>query len=120
MTAKRKNSQVTSRLPDGLLERLDKACDVTGLDTSTVVKACLTAFVEEVEATGEIRLPLAIVPKVKKSSIRPEGSPTASGSKGSSASTARHKFEVHEENQAPGLGGLGADRGRTHFPTSSE
>lgn len=65
-----KSSQINVRLTEALREDLEHACAITGLDSATVVRACLEAFVAEVKRTGEIRLPLAVIPKseTKKSS----------------------------------------------------
>lgn len=59
----KKNKQLNVRLPNDLREELERACEVVGLDAATVTRACLQAFVDQVTHTGEIRLPLAIVPK---------------------------------------------------------
>lgn len=59
----KKNKQLNVRLPHDLREELESACKIVGLDAATVTRACLQAFVDQVVQTGEIRLPLAIVPK---------------------------------------------------------
>ena len=60
---KKKTNQISVRLPEELQEALDRVCKLTGLDATTVTRACLQAFVEEVDRAGEIRLPLAVIPK---------------------------------------------------------
>lgn len=67
-----KNShQFTVRLPAGLREQIERACEITGLDAATVTRACLQAFCEEVDRTGEIRLPLAVIAKSKRDPVFP-------------------------------------------------
>jgi hypothetical protein len=62
----KKAHQFTVRLTPELRASLDRACELTGLDAATVARACLQAFIEEVEATGEIRLPLSVIPKSER------------------------------------------------------
>ena len=59
----KKSFQFNVRLPLELRDALLEACEAVGLDATTVTRACLKAFIDEVTRTGEIRLPLAIVPK---------------------------------------------------------
>lgn len=61
----RNNTRITVRLPNALRDELEKACQRTGLDEPTVVRACLEAFVETIRREGEIRLPLAIVSRLQ-------------------------------------------------------
>lgn len=62
-TLMQKTSQLNVRITPELRAEVDAACEKTGLDPAIAVRECLKAFVVEVQATGEIRLPLAIVPK---------------------------------------------------------
>ncbi len=62
---KRKTPQITARLGKELLARLESASDITGLDISTITKACIDAFCEEVEEQGGIWLPIKVIPKQK-------------------------------------------------------
>lgn len=59
----RKSNQLSVRLDSELQKDVEECCEITGLDSSTLMRECLKAFVREVRATGEIRLPLAIIPK---------------------------------------------------------
>lgn len=70
---KRRTPQVGVRLPEELSQRLEKACSQTRIDTSTVVRACIEAFCDEVEDKGGVWLPLRIVPK--KSGMSEEQTP---------------------------------------------
>lgn len=65
MGQKRKYPQITTRMPEALLLRLDSACRSTGLDQSTITKACIEAFCDTVEREGGIWLPLQVIPKKK-------------------------------------------------------
>ncbi len=58
-----KDTRITVRLSHQLAASLEATCKITGLDISTVCRACLEAYVEHVKAHGEIRLPLAIAAK---------------------------------------------------------
>lgn len=69
-----KDTRITIRLSSQLAADLDAACKVTGLDVSTVSRACLEAYAEHVKVNGEIRLPLAIVAKSELLSSFPEHS----------------------------------------------
>jgi len=60
-----KDHRLHFRLDDKARNRLKEACALTGLDEATALRACILAFVDYVEQTGEIRLPLAVVPKPK-------------------------------------------------------
>lgn len=69
---KRVTPQVSVRLGDELHARFDAACGKTRIDSSTVVRACLEAFCDEVEEKGGIWLPLRIVPDNTLEVARPE------------------------------------------------
>jgi len=58
-----KDTRITIRLSETLRKELDDVCKMTGIEEPTIVRACLEAFVEQVKREGEIRLPLAVVPK---------------------------------------------------------
>lgn len=58
-----KDQRITVRLSAELQAEITDACRITGLDEPTIIRECLKAFVKEVKASGEIRLPLAVVPK---------------------------------------------------------
>ncbi|MEI8233579.1 MAG: hypothetical protein WCH57_02705 [Verrucomicrobiota bacterium] len=58
-----KDIRITIRLSPQLAADLEAACKLTGLDVSTVSRACLEAYVEHVKRHREIRLPLAIAAK---------------------------------------------------------
>lgn len=66
-----KNQQLHFRLDESARERLREACKITGLDEATALRACILAFVNHVEKTGEIRLPLCITEKPSKHSQAP-------------------------------------------------
>lgn len=61
-----KDTRISVRLSPELKRQVLEACALTGLDEPTVIRECLKAFVEEVATTGEVRLPLALIPKSKK------------------------------------------------------
>ena len=63
MSAMPKDTRITVRLSPQLAAHLEATCKLTGLDVSTVCRACLEAYVEHVKTHGEIRLPLAIAAK---------------------------------------------------------
>lgn len=87
---KKPRPQLNVRLSPDLREPLERACEKTGLDAATVARACIQAFIEEVEATGEIRLPLSIIPKSKKPQPpQTPGSATASASDAAGDATRR-------------------------------
>jgi hypothetical protein len=58
-----KDHRITVRLSSELQAEIAEVCRITGLDEPTIIRECLKAFVDHVKDTGEIRLPLAIVPK---------------------------------------------------------
>jgi len=58
-----KETRISVRISNELQQQLDEACALTNLDESTVVRACLEAFVAQVKAEGGIWLPLKITPK---------------------------------------------------------
>jgi predicted DNA-binding protein len=59
----RKESRISVRISHELRQQLDETCTLTNLDEPTIVRACLTAFIEQVKAEGGIWLPLKITPK---------------------------------------------------------
>ena len=63
-----KPDRINFRLDPVARRRLQRACELTGLDEPTALRACIQAFVEHIEAEGGIWLPLAIVPQEKKKS----------------------------------------------------
>lgn len=65
-----KDHRLHFRLDDKARNRLKEACALTGLDEATALRACILAFVDYVEQTGEIRLPLAVVPKPKTTTVK--------------------------------------------------
>jgi antitoxin component of RelBE/YafQ-DinJ toxin-antitoxin module len=58
-----KNNQFTARVPEDLKADVERECEKTGIDPSTLIRACLKAFVDEVQRSGEIVLPLALTSK---------------------------------------------------------
>jgi len=66
-----KTEQLHFRLDGNARERLREACKLTGLDEASALRACITAFINHVEKTGEIRLPLCITEKPSKHSQTP-------------------------------------------------
>jgi predicted DNA-binding protein len=64
---KRQSNQFSVRLNPELKEAVERCCDLTGMDAAHFMREAFRAFVEEVEASGEIRLPLAITPKKTQS-----------------------------------------------------
>lgn len=60
---KRKTNQFSLRLEQELADAVQECCKITGMEPSLFIKEAFKAFVEEVKRTGEIRLPLALVPK---------------------------------------------------------
>ena len=60
-----KDTRLHFRLDNAAREKLREVCKLTGLDEATALRACIKAFIEYIEEHGEIRLPLAVVPKAK-------------------------------------------------------
>lgn len=60
-----KDSRIHLRLDPTERDKLQKVCDFTGLDEPTALRACVNALIEYIETHGEIRLPLAVIPKSK-------------------------------------------------------
>jgi hypothetical protein len=67
---KRKTNQFSVRLDPQLQADVDACVAITGLDPALFMREAFKAFVAEVREKGEIRLPLAIVPK-KSSGLFP-------------------------------------------------
>jgi hypothetical protein len=88
----RKSRPRDCALPDELLDRLDRACEITVLDASRIVKACIKAFVEEIDRTGEIRLPLPLVAGAKN-----RGSSGSAGGGKTTGSTSGRRHEKSRE-----------------------
>lgn len=63
--SQRKTNQLSVRLDDQLLDDVEECAKITGLDPAVFMREAFKAFVAEVREKGEIRLPLAIVPKAK-------------------------------------------------------
>lgn len=57
-----KTAQFNVRMDELLREKFASACDVTGDDEATIVRACVKAFVDAVERDGQITKPFALVP----------------------------------------------------------
>ena len=66
-----KDDRLHFRLDPVAREKLRKVCAVTGLDEPTALRACISAFIEYVEAHGEITLPLRVVPRAKEKAAIP-------------------------------------------------
>ncbi len=96
------NERITVRLSDELRKQVQQACTLTGLDEPTIIRECLKAFVEEVDATGEIRLPFALLPKSAKKHPPVPKAPPAPAAPGS-AQTARTPEQPTGSMPAPGL-----------------
>lgn len=60
---KRKSNQFSVRLDADLQKAVEQCAELTGLEPAQFMREAFKAFVEEVQSTGEIRLPLAITPK---------------------------------------------------------
>ena len=58
-----KDDRLHFRLDPEARKKLQRACELTGLDEPTALRACIQAFIEHIEQNGGIWLPLAIVPK---------------------------------------------------------
>jgi hypothetical protein len=58
-----KDVRMHFRLDPVAREKLQRACELTGLDEPSAMRACIQAFIEHIEENGGIWLPLAIVPK---------------------------------------------------------
>lgn len=61
---KRKTNQFSLRLDEDLAASVEECCKQTGIEPAHFIKEAFKAFVEEVRRTGEIRMPLALVPKM--------------------------------------------------------
>ncbi|MEI6560959.1 MAG: hypothetical protein WCO68_02625 [Verrucomicrobiota bacterium] len=85
-----KDTRITVRLSPQLAANLEATCKLTGLDVSTVCRACLEAYVEHVKTHGEIRLPLAIA--AKSDLVKPATPKTASVPVRSSTPKARSRI----------------------------
>lgn len=72
-----KDARIHFRLREDLRERLLHVCKITGLDEPTIIRACIEAFIDHVESTGEIRLPLAVIPKSEAGKKTSGGAPSA-------------------------------------------
>lgn len=104
------NKPIYVRIEDELRQQFAEALHATGLEDAQFVKAAIRAFVEHVREHGEIRLPLAIVPKselhrgpsppgklpapAKQQVGGPSGAKAASGADPSTGST---RFSVNED-----------------------
>jgi hypothetical protein len=62
---KRKSNQFTVRLDEELRAAVEECAKITGLDPALFMREAFKAFVSEVREKGEIRLPLALIPKRK-------------------------------------------------------
>lgn len=62
--------RISVRVPTDIKKRLADAEAATGLPQSVIVKECVKAFLEEVEAKGSITLPLKIADSVKSPPIK--------------------------------------------------
>lgn len=108
----KKDNRITVRLDATLQAQVNKACAITGLDEPTIIRECLKAFTEEVQRTGEIRLPLAIVPKSKAVAAAPiaaivpsvphsTGSTPASAASPANPPSAPAPFSLNEPSPIP-------------------
>lgn len=83
-----KDERLHLRLDTEARKKLLRACELTGLDEATALRACVSAFIEYVEENGGIWLPLAILPKsTVKKSLPP--------------STDSTRFSINEDSPAP-------------------
>jgi len=62
-SAMAKEPRINVRATESQKERLRRACEVTGLSETAIVMACVEAALVYIEAHGEVRLPLAVIPK---------------------------------------------------------
>ncbi len=69
---KRKSNQFSLRLDPELQAEVEECCRITGMEAPHFIREAFKAFVEEVRKTGEIRLPLALIPKSQLAQKAPE------------------------------------------------
>jgi hypothetical protein len=78
-----KETRIAFRASDDLKKRLARAARIVGLSETAMAEACVEALIEYIEANGEIRLPLVVVPErewEKKSDLaRSAGAMPATG-----------------------------------------
>jgi hypothetical protein len=100
-----KADRINVRLEPALRERLRRICKLTGLDEPTALRACVEAFVDYIETHGEIRLPLAIIPRKESKAAAPArtGSTATAGRGGVSGAEDGPRFSVNEEPPADRL-----------------
>ena len=58
-----KEIRVNVRIAEELKDQIQRVTQLTGVDESALVRACLESIVEYFDANGEITLPLAVLPK---------------------------------------------------------
>ena len=78
----KRSNQINVRLDNELKAKFEATCEQVRIEPATVIRACIEAFVEEVQEKGEIRMPLAIVPKSSVKKNEPETSSTAGPARG--------------------------------------
>lgn len=59
----KKQIRISVRASDELKQRLKAASDLTGINETNLVISCVEALIEYIETHGEIRMPLAVIPR---------------------------------------------------------
>lgn len=100
------SNQYSCRLDDALQRDFEECLGITGMEPGLLLREAIKAFVEEVKATGEIRLPIAIVPKKAKIGA-PSGTGSTAARRGGTSGAEEKKDpptgfnETHDPSPAP-------------------
>ena len=97
--AKPKEIRVNVRIAEELKGDVQRVLELTGVDESALVRACLESVVEYFDKHGEITLPLVVLPKsaLKKLEAAPLVAGARSRSGASVPDSPSTQFSVNEE-----------------------
>lgn len=121
----RKANQLSVRLDPELMKDFEECCRITGMDPMNLTRECLKAFIELVKRDGEIRMPLAIVPKsvaAGKAAARPRSDveTDAPVALPGNPSTASMRLSLNEDPAAPVVAKSPGPRARSTRPAITE
>ena len=97
-----KEIRINVRADESMKGRLQKVCQTTGANETTLVMACVEALVDYIEKHGEITLPLVVLPK---SSIKKKPNPTRRSSLNKPTAVPKHTSGSSTGKHGPGFHG---------------